>query len=178
MTDVFTLEEAVRRHIQEFIEEGRSFSVYDITTGLRNKVNAGLLKIPEMAMPYPSPFPYAVEHVDVRNIFNSFYDNFFSNYLDRVFNGRYNVYVPNGLTCDPGLQAPVALPSVPSSVDPEIERRISVYCSKLAQTGGYVTLKQVQSAIKRGKASTGLKIGQIKHIVMKLGFGSQVLSKV
>ena len=62
--------------------------------------------------------------------------------------------------------------SVPSSVlnDSEIRRRVTLYMDRCKTLGVTPTLKQIQSAIKRGKKSTGLSYNEISNVVTSLGY--------
>ena len=89
-----TLQTAVIMVVKDFVGNDKSFSIHDITVGIREKCNKGLLEISEIENPDPaSPFRFNVEHSSVRSLFNEMWDRgVFSGQtpiLDRRHNGRY-----------------------------------------------------------------------------------------
>ena len=65
-------------------------------------------------------------------------------------------------------------PSRPSNMvtlsDTEIRRRVQLYMKRCSTLGVTPSLKQIQSAIKRGNQSTGLSYREIANVTMSLGW--------
>jgi hypothetical protein len=177
--------------VQEFVNSGQEFSRYDITKALRQKCNDGLLEIPEIEdLNVLSTVRYNVRKTEVDNIFDQLWSNGLPNGLpplkctyDR--NRGYRLFsadVASGNaipipTATPSA-TPVATPSIPPSRpvnvvtldDAEIRRRIQLYMDRCNVLGMTPSLKQIQSAIKRGNRSTGLSYREIANVTMSLGY--------
>jgi hypothetical protein len=64
---------------------------------------------------------------------------------------------------------PVPAPTI-ALTDNEVRRRVTQYMQRCVKLGKTPTLKNVQSAIKRGNKSTGLSYREIVNITKSLGF--------
>jgi hypothetical protein len=193
-----TLQSAVLLQVKEFANAGRSFSVHNVTQEIRNKVNSGALEIPEAEVTGAS-FRFDIPHVKVKGLFDEMYRNGVFNpdfTLDRQFNGTFFEYTPT-LVATTGTVTPAPVgTSVPAPVTPATpsytvaapvtttasspagvsrsvaKDRIGQYLGNCRNRNFRPTLKQVQSAIKRGEVSTGWTCEQIQDIVENdLGFG-------
>jgi hypothetical protein len=60
--------------------------------------------------------------------------------------------------------------AITSLTDSEIRRRVTLYMDASQKVGRKPTLKQIQSAIKRGNKSTGLSYREIANVVSSLGY--------
>jgi hypothetical protein len=73
----------------------------------------------------------------------------------------------------PTVNLPVPVTVNPASTvvlnDSEIRRRVSMYLDHCTKVGLSPTLKNIQSAIKRGNKSTGLSYREIANVVSSLG---------
>lgn len=121
------LREAIISTVDEFEYD---FSIYDITSVIREKCNNQELKIPECEV-YSNPlFNYQIEHSDVKRIF---YELISSGELDlnkENFNGKFNTYSNNK--------------------NKTIKARIINYLYNRSIDGkDNPTLKKIQSACKR-----------------------------
>jgi hypothetical protein len=190
-----TLQTAIQLQVKEFASAGRSFSVHNVTQEIRNKVNSGALEIPEAEVTGAS-FRFDIAHVKVKALFEELWRNGVFNpdfTLDRDFNGQYWEYTPTLVTATVApaplaVSAPapvtpatpsftVAAPvtttaSSPAGVSRSVAKdRIGQYLGNCRNRNFRPTLKQVQSAIKRGEVSTGWTCEQIQDIVENdLGF--------
>jgi len=183
-----TLQTAVLLTIKEFADDGNKFSAHDITRSIRDKCNGGKLEIPEVEdLSGADSFRYNVQHNKVRDLFNEMRDNgvFDADYtIHRNFNGMFFEYtasstapsqppVPSyGGTPPPTSILPVVpLATVFAQVDAEIKRRVTQYLQNCKTRNFRPSLKQVQSAIKRGDKSTGVSSGELEDLIRKdLGF--------
>ena len=177
--ETVTLQTAVIMVVKDFVQNDESFSIHDITVGIRERCNNGLLEISEIENPDPSaPFRFIVEHSVVRVLFNEMWDRgVFSGQtpiLDRRHNGRYwefssgsddDVLLKSllddlGVSDSDLLNVSVAKsqstysPPTPDSLalderKIEAKRRIKIYLENCAKVPVFPTLKQVQSAIHR-----------------------------
>lgn len=181
---------AVLMQVQEFVNSGQEFSRYDITKALRQKCNDGLLEIPECEDTNPgASYRFSILKGEVDNIFDQLFQNCLANGLPplKVTFDRQRGYRLFSVDVVAAAPQPVATPqpvvatapptpevrvSVPVSTltDTEIKRRVTLYMTRCTQSGATPTLKNVQSAIKRGNKSTGLSYGEIANIVKSLGF--------
>jgi hypothetical protein len=86
------LRQLVEGVVEGFLATDRTFSVHEITTSIREVVNAGLVEIPSLAVSNEA-FKYDISHEEVRYYFNElFLGNQFSKPLTRSFNGTYFEY--------------------------------------------------------------------------------------
>jgi hypothetical protein len=186
----FTLRDAVISQVQELINGGTPFSRYEVTKALRNRVNNGELEIPELATG-GSNIKFWIKKDDVDNIFEDIFRNP-SNYgvpplrysiqpgqAFRTFEVDSNASqfpspAPVSASLPAGASVTLAVsPVVTSSAslnDAEIRRRIKRYLERCLATGELTTLKKIQSAIKRGKKSTGLSYNEIRNVAASLGY--------
>ncbi len=186
-----TLQDAVLSQVKEFAANGTTFSVHDITTQIRAKVNAAQLEIPECEVPNSS-IRFNISHPTVKGVFENLWRQGVFNpdfTLDRQFNGTYFQYSPVPVAAPVGtsVASPTPVASVPfaalysasTGVVPSnapatdratIENRIQLYLNNCAARSFRPSLKQVQSAIKRGDVSTGWSCEDIKTVVEGLGF--------
>ena len=174
-----TLEASVLEQVQEFCDDRKTFSVYDVTVALRNKVNDNKLQIQEIANPNPnSPFKYLVNHDAVKNAFQALWVDSSLPRLNRNFNGRNFEYTlddnsqPTIATVTTQVSSqPAVQPSVnPSTTDTELKRRFSVYINNCQKIGKRPTLKEVQSAVKRGDVSSGVSCKELDDYAQQLGY--------
>lgn len=181
-----TLQAAVLNEVTEFAKQNKPFSVFDVTTKLREKCNNGELEIPEVDNGANTGYRYNIRHDSVKAAFAELWDNVLQTGVPaftRQFSGRYFVYEvdPNSTTsATPVITAPsnntqvAPTPNgwVPNPVqlsDVEVTRRIRIYLSNCANIGKVPTPKQVQSAIKRDR-STGYNYDKIISVAKQLGF--------
>jgi len=177
-----TLQTAVLLQVKEFANANQSFSIHDITREIRSKVNNGILEIPEVEVSGAS-FRFDIPHVKVKNLFeelwrNGVFDPDFS--LTRQFSGMYFQYFPTLVSTTPVTSTPTlsvsqpALPpkiatpitsNAPTTDKTSITFRIKNYLVNCKTKNFRPTLKQVQSAIKRGNESTGWSCDAIKDII-------------
>jgi hypothetical protein len=175
-----TLQTAVLMQVKEFANNNKAFSVHDITREVRQKVNQGVLEIPEVEVAGAS-FRFDIPHAKVKALFDELwrtgvFDPDFA--LNRNFNGVYFEYTPSPVNSpSPAAsfsvsQPPVASPVASPSASPtfligkvEVTNRIEKYLDNCETRQFQPTLKQVQSAIKRGNASTGWSCEDIREIV-------------
>lgn len=187
-TQSVTLQTAVLMQVKEFAKQNRSFSVHDVTVAIRNKTRNGELEIPEVEVTGAS-FRFDIPHSKVKALFDEMRDRGVFNpdfRLDRQFTGMYFVYTPVSLqntsipstsptpswqagffsqTPTPAPVQQTAAPVAKISVQ-EVTDRIEGYLQKCAQRNFRPTLKQVQSAIKRGNGSTRYSCEEIKDIIV------------
>lgn len=166
-----TLQDAVQAVINNFIDNNQSFSIHNITRTIRDDVNNGDLEIPECEV---RPGYFEILHDDVRGAFNSLN----TSSLTRVFDQRgFFVYsgtpaTVNKISNIPGFATvPVSTVNITAPVKLDqstIASRVGVYLTNAKARGFQPTLKQVQSAIKRGHQSTGWTIEELAPIVAQL----------
>lgn len=172
-----TLQTAVLMQVKEFAQSQQSFSVHDITRNIRSKTGSGEIEIPEVEVSGAS-FRYDIPHVKVKQNFDEMwrtgvFDPFFT--LNRQFNGQYFVYTPSVAS---GAPAPTPVPvtayvQTPSKTgtssgkvsQSEVQTRVETYLDNCLDRNFRPTLKQVQSAIKRGNASTGWTCGELSDLI-------------
>ena len=192
-----TLQTAVLMQVQEFANNNQQFSVHDVTRAVRSKVSDGELEIPEVEVDGAS-FRFDIPHTKVKSIFDELwrtgvFDPTFT--LQRNFNGKYFDYVPSVNTSVPGISVaptPAVTPSVnpatailtsiatltsiPNSLKPQsapgvVAERTNSYLIHCSSKNFRPTLKQVQSAIKRGDISTGWTCAELKDLIeTELGY--------
>jgi hypothetical protein len=184
-----TLQTAVLLQVKEFAQNNQPFSVHDITAAIRNKTAQGDLEIPEVETQGAS-FRFDIRHPKVKALFDELwrtgvFDPDFT--LSRQFNGVYFEYTPSavnqsayaGVSVTPLVSPqPVTTPSAtqaqPTAAAPttpsDITNRVSQYLTNCASRNFRPTLKQVQSAIKRGDASTGFSCESLKTTIVGLGY--------
>jgi len=181
-----TLQTAVLLQVKEFANNNQSFSVHDITREVRQKVNNGLLEIPEVEVSGAS-FRFDIPHAKVKALFDELWraGTFAPDFaLNRQFTGVYFQYTPVPVvqtTNVPFVPAPtpvlsVAQPQVtpPASVSTGVvEDRIQKYLANCSSRNFQPTLKQVQSAIKRD-VSTGWSCEKIQDYIEGLGYSVTV----
>lgn len=170
-----TLQDAVALQVKEFAANSQKFSVHDVTVAVRGKVNAGTLEIPEVEV-QGSSFRFDIPHVKVKSLFEDLWRNgtFDADFtLNRAFNGTFYEYTPSlsqlsGAAPTPTAQMSIAQPQInpPSaSVGSSVKERIQKYLENCANRNFQPTLKQVQSAIKRGNQSTGVSCEDLNTII-------------
>lgn len=185
-----TLQDAVLEQVKQFVDSGEQFSVYNVTTAIRTKCNAGLLDIPEVLNSNPhSQFKYDVRHDSVKATFAELFEDSPQNgfpALTRQFSGQYWVYeadaAGDGTVDNSPIQvvtsvpaapatAPAAIPATPPPPvsETEVKRRIKIYLENCTKAGSIPTPKQVQSAIKRNR-STGYSYDKITSIASEMGY--------
>ena len=180
-----TLQTAILMQVQAFAKNNQSFSVHDITRTIREKTAQGELEIPEVEVSGAS-FRFDIPHAKVKELFDELrrtgvFDPEFS--LSRqLVNGMYFEYTPqlinsgNVSAQTPApvtpVPAPVNVPVAPSvtPVTNDITTRVQQYLAGCVARNFRPTLKQVQSAIKRGAFSTGTSCEDLKTTIQGLGF--------
>lgn len=187
-----TLQTAILLQVKEFAEQGKKFSAHDITAQLRNKCNNGQMEIPEVEDPSGQDgFRYNVQHNAVRTLFNEMRDNgvFDSDFqIRKQFNGMFFEYVADAMNQATTPVVP-STPSTPLSVGnpappipspstipnrvltTDIKNRIIKYIDNCIVRNFRPSLKNVQSAIKRGSKSTGISSAVLlDYIQNELGY--------
>ena len=192
-TNPVTLQAAILSQIREFATTGKTFSVHEVTQALRSKVNSGTLEIPEVETQNAS-FRFDIPHKKVKSIFEDLWNSgvFTPDFtLNRRFTGVYFEYIPVTATTSTPTPpvAPIGTVAVPAAspatigvatVSGKVPKstvmsRISQYLDNCASRSFRPTLKQVQSAIKRGDVSTGWNCEEIKDVVeQELGYSLSV----
>lgn len=181
-----TLQTAVLMQVKEFAQNNTPFSVHDITTAIRNKTAQGELEVPEVEVSGAS-FRFDIPHVKVKALFDELwrtgvFDPDFS--LSRQFNGMYFQYTPSsvngggavaGISVAPQAPLTAGVPTAPAPAAiltasnrpsrKEIMTRTGLYLSNCAARNFRPSLKQVQSAIKRGDASTGWSCEELQDLI-------------
>ena len=191
-----TLQTAVLTTVKGFARDNTPFSVHDITTAIRSKTAQGELEIPEVEISGAS-FRFDVQHSKVKSLFDELwrtgvFDPDFT--LNRQFNGMYFLYTPaagnggayvGGVSVSPqaalsagvpAAQAPVATAPaaatspVSGAISPDVAVRVTKYLAGCVLRSFRPSLKQVQSAIKRGECSTGYGCDVLKTFIVALGY--------
>lgn len=190
-----TLQTAVLMQVKEFAQNSTPFSVHDITRSIRSKTANGELEIPEVEVSGAS-FRFDIPHAKVKALFDELwrtgvFDPDFS--LSRQFNGMYFQYTPTpvngGVSVAPQpVPAPVASATNANNVGQNwgattpapvvtnvndgatVEPRVKQYLANCTTRNFRPTLKQVQSAIKRGDVSTGWSCDDLKEMVQRFGY--------
>lgn len=180
-TQTVTLQTAVLMQVKEFATNNQPFSVHDITKTVRQKVNNGELEIPEVEVSGAS-FRFDIPHAKVKALFDELwrtgvFDPDFT--LNRNFNGMYYEYTPSTVT-NAGTSVPSFSVSQPSITPPaaktnattgtkvgksDVSDRVQKYLANCRNRNFRPTLKQVQSAIKRGNESTGWSCSDLRDII-------------
>jgi len=185
-----TLQDAVLEQVTEFATNNQTFSVHDVTRNIRTKVAQGGLEIPEVEVT-GATFKFDIRHDRVKSIFldllnTGIFDPNFT--LNRQFNGTYFEYTP-------ALNSNVAPASVPSVSSPYVQvasvssqpnvpktstgktdslvikDRVKTYLANCVTRQFRPTLKQIQSAIKRGNVSTGWSVSELENLIVnELGY--------
>ncbi len=155
----FTLRQAVKNQVILFNENLQSFSVYDITTAIREHVNNEDYEISEVETDSNFSWRYEIEHAEVKRYFDDLFTHELLN-LNRTFNGKYWVY-----SSDTYVKTVQALFQYDLA---SLERRIEQYLENCVKRGFQPTYAHVQRAIKRGKQSTGMKVAEIKAAVQRM----------
>jgi hypothetical protein len=189
-----TLEQLVQDTVDTFIALGQSFSVYDITTNIRNLANSGAVE-PIGTRVYGQAFDFQIEHSDVKSIFNELYeDNGFSEPLSCSFTGSYYLYSALGAVnpvaatvrakvsplqsltqavqkFGQAAKSATAATAALSAVAPKgaldeatVISRVRQYLDGCEQRGVTPTSRQIQSAIKRNGKSTGWSRSELDSI--------------
>jgi hypothetical protein len=170
-TPALTIGEAVIEAVNELKVKG-SFSAHDVTSTVREAVNAGEFILPGFeATPNQSGIKYWINHEDVKAALDSLLNDGTLNNLGLVdvsFNGSYRVFnftdtttvnTVNGVTT-------AANTTAPDDVDSPLQARVKAYLNKV----GSATLKQVQSAVK----VNGITCKDFAEIVENLGYNVSV----
>jgi len=173
LTKNLTLVEVIELVVSDAIDKNHEFSIYDVTCVIRELVNNGTYAIPAYRV-YGERYQYKIEHDDVRNVFLDLYrTNTWPELTSKNSGAGYVLYYSNASSNDT-LQS-----SVPPSRQPqsEIDRRVELYLRNCYAAGVVPTYRKLQSAIKRGRHMTGLKISQLRDIVNRLGYSGFVKDK-
>lgn len=178
-----TLQTAVLMQVKEFAAANQTFSVHDITRTVRDKVNNALLEIPEVEVSGAS-FRFDIPHAKVKALFEELWRTGIFNpdfTLGRKFNGQYFEYTPTSNSGAPDVTPSVpsytvspstttAAPSTSVSNDGSVKSRVQQYLTNCAKRNFRPTLKNVQSAIKRGDMSTGWSCDSLKTVIESFGY--------
>ena len=175
-----TLQTAVMMQVKDFASSNTPFSVHDITRTIRKKVYNNELEIPEVTVTGTS-YRFDIPHAKVKELFNELWQNgiFDPDFtLNRSFNGTYFEYSPTSTVGSTNVPLPssVIQPSTtlaPSKVitptfntgNSVTKNRIKNYLERCDKRGFNPTLKNVQSAIKRGNKSTGWTCEMISKLI-------------
>ncbi len=171
-----TLQTAVLMTVKEFAQQNQTFSVHDITRTIRSKASQGDLEIPEVEVSGAS-FRFDIPHSRVKALFlemwnSGVFDPDFT--LTRNFNkgGGYFEYSPvvpaaNAVYASTTSTATTPAPTTPSysKNNAPVQDRVVLYLNNCATRNFRPTLKQVQSAIKRGDASTGWSCEDLQKLI-------------
>lgn len=149
-----SLNKAILVQVKEFATNNTTFSIHDITRGLREKTSKGVIDIPELKS-QNSQFSHEIPHITVKSAFTELLnDNIFSTdlglELNRNFNGTYFEYVPVVVSPSSSLTPttnPMNLTPTVSSVK-TLSDRVKIYLSKW-NNASFPSVKQVQSGIRR-----------------------------
>ena len=180
-----TLQTAILMQVQAFAKNNQSFSVHDITRTIREKTAQGELEIPEVEVSGAS-FRFDIPHAKVKELFDELrrtgvFDPEFS-LARQLVGGMYFEYTPQLITGgNVSAQTPAPVTPVPTpvnvpvalSVTPvtnDITTRVQQYLTNCAARNFRPTLKNTQSAIKRGAVSTGVSCEDLKTIIQGLGY--------
>lgn len=158
------LGDAIILEVNTFVKANEPFSIHQITTNIRNKVNNGEYNIPDIIV-FGMPFKYRVEHADVKSLFKTLQFHKALPELDAEPNGMYIEYTPvitkKAVSAKKAAQAPLVDTS-------EARRRIKNYLD--SHMVSFPTMKKIQSAIKRKSQATGLACRDIYALVDMLGY--------
>lgn len=167
-----TLREAVVESVNEILKTTQSFSFYDITKLVRDKVNSGEIAIPgnEAIQPNPSNIKYWVNHEDVKSVIDTLLNDGTLNNMglkNVCVNGTFRVFEFDSPVTPQSTDNNIVVITPSSSSDDDatnspLEVRIKSYLSNV----GTATLKQVQSAMK----VNGVTCKDFADIVKNLGF--------
>lgn len=189
-----TLQTAILLQVKEFAEKNTKFSAHDITAALRSKCNSGQMEIPEVEdLSGADSHRFNIQHNAVRTLFNEMRDNgvFDAEYtIRKQFNGMFFEYIADVVnkTSTPSV-TPAATPANPPFVpapatfvapiptsttgvlDNILKDRVESYLENCANRNFRPSLKNVQSAIKRGNKSTGVSSAELLDYIQKdLGY--------
>lgn len=178
-----TLQTAILTTVTEFSRTGQKFSAHDITQSIRKQCNVGNMEIPEVeALSGADSHRFHIDHVKVRDAFLQMYDTgiFDSGFsISRNHNGRYYEYVFANTSVNTPLVATVPTPQTyqptTSNVNSSILDRVKLYLSNCQNRNFSPTIKHVQSAIKRGNKSTGIRRNQLIAVISGLGYHNVIL---
>lgn len=147
-----TLNESIKLTVETLLNTVGSFSIHDITASIREKANNGEFEITDVPT-FGSPTRFNIRHNEVRTSFLNMLSAFA---LVSNFNGTYNVYSADPASPLATIPSPTSVPSVSvptfsvsqcmgsSAVSAAMD-----YINKKASNRVGVTIKQVQSALKR-----------------------------
>lgn len=159
-----TLTEAVVQAVNELKANG-SFSAHDVTTTIRDSVNAGEYALPGLeARPGTAggTIKYWVDHEAVKTVIDTLLNNgeLANLGLTNVdYSGAYRVFEFGKAT--PAAPTPTANATADADTQGPIAQRIKAYLDKV----GTATLKQVQSALK----TNGVTCEDFYNLITALG---------
>ncbi len=170
-----SLSEAVKSVAENLLTSKSGFSIYDITSEIRNLCNSGQLTLSNVSTFNSQNGPrFNVRHVEVKQLFlDMFQNNEFSNLRFDFNPAGYNVYsAVTPSTPAPSTPTPVSTPaSVPTpSLNANQSNLIPVigkYLKNKLSNGQSVTLKQIQSALKR---HGNYKCDEIRQLLVSCGY--------
>lgn len=193
-TQTQTLEELIQDTVNTFLALGQSFSVYDVTTNIRNLVNSGEV-VPVGVAVFGAGQYFIIEHSEVKAIFTDLYqDNGFAEPLSRTFTGSFYLYSAAGavqpvqptvtakvsplsalgtalsnlgnasLLAVKGIQSRNFTAPVGGLDQGTVISRVRQYLDGCDQRGFTPTARQIQSAIKRNGKSTGWSRSELNSI--------------
>ena len=182
-----TLQTAVLMQVKDFANQNQPFSVFDITRTLRDKTNKGEIEIPEVEVTNRG-YRFDIQHAKVKELFNELWDTgvFDPDFtLSKAYTGMYFTYTPAPVCGGTPSVATVSAPSVApvspvaspvqvakvKTAESDVITRVESYLNGCEQRNYRPTLKQVQSAIKRGDVSTGWTCEELKTLIeTQLGY--------
>lgn len=188
-----TLQEAVIDAVNDLKSNG-SFSAHDVTTAVRESVNAGDYALPGYESTNPA-FKYDVQHDAVKDVIQQLVTNGTMATLGMTsinYGGRFRTFVfdatvtaaapaPSAVSVAPAPAAPTPAPvlvvatttaddnSDVSESDSPVAQHIAAY---LKQRGASATLKQIQSALKKN----GLTCKDLDALCRGLGYTVTVVT--
>lgn len=159
---MITLNQAISNVVSDFLAQGKSFSAHDVTTEIRNRVNNFTIDVID-APPSTEGYPRHISHDTVRAALVADHSTLG---LTRQWAGNHWEYAgvnQNSTVNAVPVTSTAATPATNSRVD---SRAINYVKSKLAANNP-VTLKQVQSTLKRDGHVT---CAYLADLLKKAGF--------
>jgi hypothetical protein len=154
---------AVLLTVGEVRQRPSGFSIHDVTTALREKVNDGAIGFSDRNQEDANGVEtYRVEHNDVKRVFEELLSTGVLLNLDSSFNGKYRVFFNVDSVVTQGVSNLASSPAVVYTTDPLMEK-VENY---LRNKAGDVTLKQIQSRFKED----GLTCREIYDLLSSWGY--------
>jgi hypothetical protein len=174
--ETLIIEEAVLKTVNAFLDTDKTFSIFDITQQIRQDAENGVIEIPTLRVDN-QPFEFDIPHSVVKDVFLAYVaQGVFNQGLVRKWNGQYFVYqgavnvaANNAVLPSAPVSQPYTAPlsSSGSSKLPKdiVIIRIGMYLKNCKSRGSNPTVKQIQSAIKRGNEQVGWTCGELMPLV-------------